>query len=207
MGRRSTVAQTGSDGLFRVGGLLMRYGIRKYAGSGAPVNGATSVGAGFAAPGTKYIDSVSGVEWVNVGTKALPVWSPLVPVTFAITSANLLAMFGAAVNLIAAPPAGYSVLVDNIIFIMTRTATAYASGGVVSFQYTGAATAHTGSLPASILTTAGAAVTITQLGPATGANGTTVTTAAGIDITNATGAFTTGTGTAKAVIDYRIVKQ
>lgn len=201
------MAQTGSDGLFRVGGLLMRFGLRKYAGSGAPVNGASSVGAGFVAPGSEYTDSVSGVKWINVGTKALPVWSPLNPVSVAITSASLLAMFGAAVNLIAAPPAGYMLLVDNVIFVMTRTATAYASGGAITFQYTAGVSVTTGTIPATVLTTAGAAITQTQLGPITGANGTVVPVATGIEITNATGAFTTGTGTAKVVFDYRIVKQ
>lgn len=185
----------------------MRYGLRQYAGSGAPVNGATSVGAGFVAPGSTYVDSVSGVKWINVGTKAAPVWSPLSPVGVALTSANLLGMNAAAFNLIAAPPAGYFIIIDNLIFVMTRTATAYANGGAITFQYTAGVSVTTGTIPATVLTTAGAAITQSQLGPVTVANGTVVPVATGIEITNATAPFITGTGTAKVVFDYRIVKQ
>ena len=201
------MAQTGSDGLFKVGGLLMRYGLRNYATNSAPANGSSGFGAGLTVPGSRVTDSVSGVVWINVGTKAAPVWSPLSPPSIALTSANLLAMNGAAVNLIAAPPSGYFIIVDNLIFVMTRTATAYASGGALTFQYTAGVSVTTGTIPASVLTTAGAAITQTQLGPISGASGTVVPVATGIEVTNATGAFTTGTGTAKVVIDYRIVKQ
>lgn len=201
------MAQTGSTGSWRVGALLMRFGVRQIPGQGAPTNGSSGTGAGYTAPGSIYFDSTNGVKYINVGTKAAPVWSPLSPVTIPVSSANILAMNGAPVSLVAAPPAGFSLVVDSILFEMITTSTQYAGGGVVSFPYHGGSVnTHTGTIPAAVVTAA-AGTTLTLLGPATGANGSTVPTATGIDITNATAAFTTGTGTAKVIMDYRIVKQ
>jgi len=185
----------------------MALGVRQNAGSGSPVNGTSGTLAGKAAPGSVYFDATNGVKWINIGTKAAPVWSPLNPVIVPLTAAQLIAMNATPVSLIAAPPAGYSVVVDNILFVITTTATQFTGGGAVTFPYHGGSVnAHTGSIPASVVT-AGAGTTLTQLGPATGANGTTVPTATGVDITNATAAFAAGTGTAKVVIDYRVVRQ
>lgn len=124
-----------------------------------------------------------------------------------ITSANILAMFATPVNVLAAPPAGYALIVHNVLWIIVRTATAYANGGVVTFVYTGGAVAvHAGSITAATIT-GGAGTVLNQLGPAVAANGSIVPTATGVDITNATAAFITGTGTAKAFFSYSIVKQ
>jgi hypothetical protein len=125
--------------------------------------------------------------------------------TVNVTSANILAMFTTPVAILAAPGAGKAIVVDTILFEMTTTATAYASGGAVSFVYHGGSVAsHSGTIPASVVT-AGAGTSNTQLGSPTAANGTTVPANTGIDITNATGAFTTGTGTAKVQIWYSVV--
>lgn len=127
--------------------------------------------------------------------------------TVNITSANILAMFATPVTVLAAPPAGYALIVHNILFIITRTATAYANGGVVTFVYTGGAVAvHAGSVTAATIT-GGAGTVLNQLGPAVGANGSIVPTATGVDVTNATAAFITGTGTAKVTFVYSIAKQ
>jgi hypothetical protein len=177
-------------------------------GQGAPTNGTSGTGAGVAERTSTYFDYLNGVEWVNVGTKASPVWSPQQPVVFAITSATILAMYTASVPVIAAPPTGYCLLVQNILFEMIATATAYANGGVVTFEYHGGSVAsHTGSVPASVINAGSAGTTFTQLGPATGSNGTTIPTATGIDITNASGLFITGTGTAKAFISYSVIPE
>jgi hypothetical protein len=57
--------------------------------------------------------------------------------------------------------------------------------------------------------TAGVGSTLTQLGPASAANGTTVpndgTTASGLYISNATGVFAAGTGTAIVTVFYSLV--
>lgn len=198
----------GARGEWKVTRLLLPSGIRwGIQSTNAPTNGSTGTGNGKAAPGSLCQNAATGDFYINVGTKVAPVWSPLNPITFNVSAAQIIAMNGAPVNLIAAPPAGYCIIVDNIMIEMNRTATAFTGGGAVNLQYTGAAQAHTGTLPAAVVTTGGAGTVLTQLGPATGASGTTVPTATGIDITNATGAFAAGTGTMKVMIDYRIIKQ
>lgn len=189
-------------------GLVGRGAAYDFGGSGAPTNGSSGTGAGFAEVGSIYYDWTGGTgAWINVGTEAAPVWSPMEAVPYAVSSANILAMNGTPVTLIAAPPAGYCLLVYAILFEMTPSGTAYASGGTVQFQYHGGAVVHTGTIPASVVNAAGTTVSLTSLGSASASNGTTVPTATGVDITNNTGAFTTGTGTAKAYIAYSVIKQ
>jgi predicted RecA/RadA family phage recombinase len=127
--------------------------------------------------------------------------------TVAITSANILGMNASPVSVLAAPGAGKAILVEGILFEMTRTSTAYANGGAVSFQYhtTTASVPHAGTIAASLVTTGGAGSAQTWLGPNVGTNGLVIPANEGIDITNATAAFITGTGTAKVFIKYRIV--
>ena len=122
-----------------------------------------------------------------------------------LTAAQILGMFATPVNLIAAPGAGKVILVDKILFEVIRTATVFANGGAVSFVYSGGAvTPVTGTVAAAIVN-GGAGIVQQQLGPAVLAAGTVVPVNTGVDITNATGAFTAGTGTAKAIISYKIV--
>lgn len=174
-----------------------------------PTNGTSGTLAGKIAVGGILIDA-NGVRWINVGTKASPVYSPLDPVTFNVSSANILAMNGAPVALFpsASVPSGFSlVCVGGVTYIMTRTGTAYANGGTVQTQYIGAgAVIHTGTMPASVVT-GGAGTAINFNGPQSAANGIVVPTATGIEITNNTAAFITGTGTLKVVVNFRIVKQ
>lgn len=125
--------------------------------------------------------------------------------TVSLTSANILAMFTTPVSILAAPGAGKALIVDAILFEMTTTSTQYTSGGVVSIVYHGGSVAtHSGTIPATVVTTT-AGTTNTMLGSPTAANGTTVPANTGIDITNATGVFATGTGTAKVQIWYSVV--
>lgn len=131
----------------------------------------------------------------------------LAAATVAISSANILAMNGAPVTVLAAPGAGKAILVDNILFEMTRTSTAYANGGAINFQYhtTTTSVPHAGTIAATLVTTGGAGSAQTWLGPNVGTNGLVIPSNEGIDITNASAAFITGTGTAKVFIKYRIV--
>lgn len=121
--------------------------------------------------------------------------------TVNLTSANILNMSGTPVQILPAPPAGQVYIIQDILFEMTTTSTQYANGGAVSFVYHGTTVpVHAGVIPASVVT-AGAGTSNTWLGGAVAPNGTTVT-SAGVDITNITAPFITGTGTAKVQITY-----
>lgn len=123
---------------------------------------------------------------------------------FNLTSANITGMFATPVAVLPAPGAGKALVINQIVFTMTTTSTAYTGGGAVSFVYHGTATnAASGTIAAAVIT-AGAGTSTTTLGPAGGA-GTTVPANTGIDITNATQAFAAGTGTAKIQIYYSII--
>lgn len=121
-----------------------------------------------------------------------------------ITSQNILDMNGAPVTVIASPGAGKSILVHDLVFTMTRTGTAYANGGAVSFEY---------AAGQDVVATIAATVV-------TGAAGTTTSRRIPVDysdvavadtqddvlrVTNATAPFITGTGTAIVEILYSIV--
>lgn len=198
----------GGTGPFYAGSIILKkMGTAFFTGAGSPVNGAAGTGVGKVGIGGVYLDRTNGVSWINVGTKALPTWSPQGPVILTVTSANILAMNATPVNLVAAPPAGFSIIGVNVVMVMTRTATAYANGGVVSLVYTGGAVSpHSGSMPAAVVT-GGAGVAINGMGGVSAANGIVVPTAVGVDITNATAAFITGTGTLKVLFDYRVMRQ
>lgn len=155
--------------------------------------------------------NAAGTGVVNlIGTNSsdqviLPSGAPLTAQVASLTAAQLQAMFGAPVPIVAAPGAGKAIIVREIAFEMIASATAYTGGGAVSLVYHGTSTAvHAGSVPASVVT-AGAGTTVTELGIAVGANGTTVPANTGVDITNASAAFATGTGTAKVHIWFNII--
>lgn len=120
-----------------------------------------------------------------------------------LSSGNLLGMYATPVSVIAGIT-GHILVPDVIVFEMVRTATAYANGGTINLQYHTTTTSipHSGTIPATVLTSAGAGTTLTLLGPNTGSNGTTIPAGEGIDITNGTGAFITGTGVAYLWITY-----
>ena len=123
-----------------------------------------------------------------------------------LTAANILGMNGAAVPVLPAPGAGKCIVVDALAFEMVPGSVAFASGGAVSVNYTGGSAVHTGTVPASTINaTALSAKTLTQLGMQTGANGLASPVNTGLTVGNATGAFTTGNGTAYLFIWYSVV--
>ncbi len=206
------MAQEGSTGVWKVGALLVnRLGQVLNQGSGAPVDGTSGTLAGKVGLNGSYFDrAAGGYQWTNIGTKASPRWTVTAQVVrVAITSANILAMNATPVSVIAAPGANRALVINNILFVMTTTATAYANGGVVTFTIaSGGVAAHAGSIPASVVTAA-AGTDARQLGPAVAASGTDYGTVAAANvalfITNATAAFITGTGTATVIIDFSVV--
>ncbi len=123
-----------------------------------------------------------------------------------LSSAQILALNATPVELVPAPGAGNIISVEEILFKMIRTATAYAAGGALEFRYTnGSGAKVTADVAASVVTTGGAGTeynivrgVTTSLTPVANSN---------IVIDNATAAFTTGTGTAVVWVKYRILTQ
>ena len=123
-----------------------------------------------------------------------------------LTAAQLIAMFAAPVSVLAAPGAGKAIVLIAAYLSITRTATAFTGGGPVNLQYhtTTTSVPHGGTIPAAIVT-GGAGSVVHQLGPNNGANGLVIPVNEGLDITNITGAFAAGTGTAKLFLYYRVI--
>lgn len=120
-----------------------------------------------------------------------------------LTAAQIIAMNGGAVTILAAPGAGKVLIVTQILFAFTA-GTQFTNGGVVTFQYaSGGAVVHVSSIPAATITSAASSNTL--LAPNTAANGIVAPANTAITITNATAAFATGTGTAKVFVAYRTV--
>lgn len=57
------------------GALELPNNVQIIRGSGAPTNGTSGTGAGYAGPGSLYIDYTNAVTYQNTNTKASPTWS------------------------------------------------------------------------------------------------------------------------------------
>lgn len=117
-----------------------------------------------------------------------------------LTAAQLIAMGTTPVALLPAPGAGKTIVVKRVMVRMTRTATAFTSGGAISFQYHTGPIAVTNTVPAAVVTGAAGTVDVVRGGidaAPTAQNDS-------IEITNATAPFATGTGTAKVFIWYSV---
>lgn len=120
-------------------------------GSGAPTNGVTGSGFGFAGPGSNYVDVLTGTEYVNSGTKLSPLWSisaglaqfrqatgSIVPADIIGTGAG---QFGhaAGVPLLAAPGAANAAELISLMLIYDFAVAAYTAGGNITVNRTGGA--------------------------------------------------------------------
>lgn len=56
--------------------------IWQMADPGAPTNGTSGTGAGFAGIGSTYVNQTTGAKYINTGTKASPTWSILAAGSF-----------------------------------------------------------------------------------------------------------------------------
>jgi hypothetical protein len=124
------------------------------------------------------------------------------------TAAQWNGMYAAPVLLVAAPGANSMIIVESIAIVMTYGSAAFAAGGVVAAQY--AATADGAGVPASTTEAAAdffaTASTVFKLNA--GAVLAPFTTAAneGLYLSNATQAFTTGTGSSFIVkVRYHVI--
>jgi hypothetical protein len=119
-----------------------------------------------------------------------------------VTAAQILAMNGAPVTLLLAPGTTASpaiIVVDRIVVITQPGSANFAAGGVVTFVYHGGSvTPHASSIAAATINSGTASYN--QL-PGISAP-IQIPSNTGIDITNATGAFTTGNGSLLVVFRY-----
>lgn len=137
-------------------------------------------------------DGISGVKAISV----------------TLTAAQLAAMHTTPVNIIPAQGAGICIVIETVIFKMIATSTAYTGGGAVNLQYHTSPNAvpHSGTVPASVVTTATPGSSFSFMDGASGTNALLVPANDGVDITNASGAFAVGTGTALVYVVYRKMK-
>lgn len=126
-----------------------------------------------------------------------------------LTPANIVAMNGAAIQILPAPGAGNVILVNQLFLDYTFNTAAYTGGGAIALQYTAgvfsAANAATASIAASEVTAAANNIA-TSTGQTNIASATAIN--AGVYISNATGAFVnpgTAAGTLSVKVSYTIV--
>jgi hypothetical protein len=123
-------------------------------------------------------------------------------ISYTLTAAQILAMFATPVTIIPAPGANKAIIVNSIVLQTKPGATNFAAGGAVNLQYHGTAILpHAASVPAATINSATASVN--DLPPPAGVIQPPVNT--GVDITNATAAFTTGNGTVVVTVAYTIL--
>lgn len=80
-------------------------------GSGVPTNGTTGTGVSLlAGPGSTYTDMATGRVFVNIGTTSSAQWVPASEQTLltTLTSAQVKAVRATPIQLVPAPPAGFS---------------------------------------------------------------------------------------------------
>ena len=85
--------------------------IWQMADPGAPTSGTSGTGAGFAGPGSTYVNTSNGAKYINTNTKASPTWSII-----AVGSADL----------------GFGVFAAGTVSSGATTATSISATGVVS---------------------------------------------------------------------------
>lgn len=125
----------------------------------------------------------------------------------ALTAAQINGMYAAPQSLLPAPAANQAILVSQIHVELDLTATQFAAGGVVHFYYHGQTVELMAQTlaAATLIGSASPSQVLMLLEPVQTAGGSIVKPALGLDITNATQAFTTGTGAAVVTIWYDLL--
>jgi hypothetical protein len=142
---------------------------------------------------------------VGVGQLAL---NTIQYVQVAMTAAQWNGMYATPFQIIAAPGAGLIIQAEKVWYDMAFVAAQYAAGGVVNLQYdstaNGAGVAATADTAAATITGL-AASSIVSPGGFAGAFAQSTTVNKGLFMSNKSGAFTTGDGTWKINVAYRII--
>lgn len=123
----------------------------------------------------------------------------------AMTAAQFNGMYATPYLMLAAPAAGSVIVIKNFVLAQAYGGAAYASGGAINLQYGN--TTHAAGVAASN-TISAASITGMNASQQVGTNGLMAAganTATAIYLTNATGAFTTGTGTWNVHVWYAVV--
>lgn len=176
----------------------------------ASASGGSIVGLSVLSPGqvAVYISDGQGNWYAESGAGGSSIGAAQT-IRVNLTSANILAMFATPVAVIPAPGTGKLIIPDVIVTEWVPTATQYASGGATIFQYDSTAN---GAGVNSCNTTIAAAIINAATEDTTVLRGSGTIAAAssgflnkGIFISNATGAFTTGTGVARITATFRIL--
>lgn len=175
----------------------------KWAGLGDGMHGGqkTTDRVGFhdAAPSAQQAATMTAVAVLQAkGLMAAGQDYSIRHVTVSLSAAEMIAMYTTPKVLIAAPGAGKSIVVQKVAITTTRTATAFTGGGAAIVQY--AATANGAG------TQAGAAGTTVSFrnGAVVSDAASTVTQNVGLYVSNQTGVFAAGTGTATVDIWYYV---
>lgn len=173
------------------------------------VGNASNIATGVTMSGDATIDNTGAVTLANNAVTSAKVAATLMQYAEVdMTAAQWNGMYGAPVQLVAAPGANKVIVVDKIVLNMTFVSAQYAAGGVVAAQYD--STVHGAGSPASATI---AAATINGYAASTGimvdgAMASVLFTAMvnkGLYLSNQTGAFTTGDSTWKIQVWYRVV--
>lgn len=120
-----------------------------------------------------------------------------------ISSAQILQAFTTPVEIIPAPGAGKIIIVDDILFKYTHVSTSYVNNSTSAFKYGGTSITFTATIPAAIFTGSANASRLMKDSATSFVTDTCENTSIVwyVNIEN----FTTGNGTAKIYIKYRIV--
>lgn len=163
----------------------------------------------------------TGLTYVNIGTSAVPSWNSVTEVSNSdidsgliqtvivnLTAAQINGMAAAPVEIIPAV-AGKAIILDDMVFDLTGTATQFANGGVVNLQYkntaTGAGTTLHADIAATVVTGATGRVVTQRIAKDLSATASADIVGIGVFISNKTAAFITGTGTARVIARYHLV--
>ena len=171
-------------------------------------NGA-NVATGVAMSGDATIDNTGAVAVAaNAVTSAKTAANLIQYVEVNMTAAQWNGMYAAPVQLVAAAGANTLIVIDKIDLNMTFVAAAYAAGGVVAAQYDstvhGAGSAASATIAAATVNGFAASSGVMVDGALAGV-AFTASVNKGIYLSIQTGAFTTGDGTWKINVWYRVV--